>query len=666
MHICAIIKYPPIQGGTSTQGYLFAHSMARAGHQIDVVSNASEAVDPERCEMLASDLDRLEARYPSGGGVSFFPIARWPNSPPEIPFAPYANPVVSRLVAAALTVARRQRPDVVFSWYLEPNCVAGHIVAQMLDLPHVVLTAGSDRFRLMRYPELAPVYREVLAGADAVAGDLRSLTSLGVANGAVVDQPAAYLAPWFQARSVPVRKPDNALVLGAYGKVGESKGTFDLVQAVRGLPHVRLKIMGGGPELPRLVATVSRLGIEERVSFSSFLPPWRVPTFIESCDAIAVLERKFDVTQHHPTVAREVLATGTCLVVSQEIANKQSTQMKDGFNAIVVPDDAPEGLTNRLEQLAQDRQRVADIGARGSATLQRLNEDQTTARFLEIFAHAVARRRARSGPQASAGGVAADLLWPRSMQLLSRITGLAVPGLTVALVEQARAEASTHAQPHPHMLEALVARKLWAQLQDHLDPAGVELQISMLELALRWLCMDYESALGAPQFRIGSVVSALECTTRRLSLDDVPVTGAMTACAAFNLVDLASVVRTLDAGQRPAASELDAFRSRSVSTIYDVERENAWLLFSRTQEGGRSCAKVSRYCANSLLALDGRTTLEEVLSLSELGHRKSVHQLMDTLWRRGALGVVDPHALVQADQTPWWLGNGREVTWART
>ena len=42
MRICAIGKFPPIQGGVSMRTYWTAHGLAAYGHEVHVVTNAKE------------------------------------------------------------------------------------------------------------------------------------------------------------------------------------------------------------------------------------------------------------------------------------------------------------------------------------------------------------------------------------------------------------------------------------------------------------------------------------------------------------------------------------------------------------------------------------------------------------------------------------------------
>ena len=54
MRICAIVKYPPIQGGVSAQSYWLCRGLAEAGHDVHVVTNADEVEGDYRLVLTAA------------------------------------------------------------------------------------------------------------------------------------------------------------------------------------------------------------------------------------------------------------------------------------------------------------------------------------------------------------------------------------------------------------------------------------------------------------------------------------------------------------------------------------------------------------------------------------------------------------------------------------
>ena len=52
MKICILGKYPPIEGGVSTQTYWLARGLAQRGHHVHVITNADEVEDMFRMTQM--------------------------------------------------------------------------------------------------------------------------------------------------------------------------------------------------------------------------------------------------------------------------------------------------------------------------------------------------------------------------------------------------------------------------------------------------------------------------------------------------------------------------------------------------------------------------------------------------------------------------------------
>src|SRR5262249_24403155 len=93
---------------------------------------------------------------------------------------PQSSAFVTKLATLAAR-AHAERPfDVIYSHYLEPYGIAGHLAAQMTGVPHVVRMAGSDAGRLWLHPQFELLYDHVLR-----SGERR------VATGPVAERTAA-------------------------------------------------------------------------------------------------------------------------------------------------------------------------------------------------------------------------------------------------------------------------------------------------------------------------------------------------------------------------------------------------------------------------------------------------------------------------------------------
>jgi hypothetical protein len=83
-------------------------------------------------------------------------------------YLPMASPFITKLATLATNAHAAHPFDVIYSHYLEPYGVAGHLVSQMIGVPQVVRMAGSDAGRLWHHPQFEALYDHVLRSAEVV------------------------------------------------------------------------------------------------------------------------------------------------------------------------------------------------------------------------------------------------------------------------------------------------------------------------------------------------------------------------------------------------------------------------------------------------------------------------------------------------------------------
>lgn len=404
MRICLIGKYPPIEGGVSAHTYWLARGLAERGHEVHVVTNADEVEDDFRMHFEEQDGDWMQPSFPGGGRVRLYEPA--PLDQRAMGHIPQANPFVTKLASLATDVIRRHACDLVLAYYFEPYGMAGWLASRWTGRPLIVKHAGSDLDRLMNVPDLATAYRELLRSADAVVtqpGLLARFEGLGVdPSRLAVDVMFNVPRAFFNGAAVPRARPSAAAtVVGVYGKIGLSKGSFDLVAALGRLAaqgvDVSLAAMVGASQGRHLQTALEQAGLRERTAILPMVPNWRVPGFLRACDAVCFLERDFPVAVHGPIVPREILACGTCLVLSGEIASKQRyrDRLVDGRNVVLIDDPRNhDALAAALRRIAQEPSRAREIGRQGEL-LSRSLEDHAAfvGRWEELIERVAGQRR---------------------------------------------------------------------------------------------------------------------------------------------------------------------------------------------------------------------------------------------------------------------------------
>lgn len=470
MKLCLLIKYPPIQGGVSAQGFWAARALAARGHEVHVVTHAEEVEAAYRLALDEDDRALLEPRFERGSvrlhGTE--PMSR------KLAHIPQSNPFVSKLAGRAAEIVRRYGCELIFSYYFEPFGVAGHLAKCWTGVPQVIRHAGSDLGRLMLHPDLASTYAEILRRADGIiSGNPHPFVALGVPASHVhgvapyylpvehfrPDTPpldvAAALARVSPSVVSPLPFDASKPAIGIYGKVGEQKGSFDLVRALsivkRRGASFNFVALTQGTQLEAFREAVAIAGLDDRTYILPFVAHWKVGQFIRACTAVCFLERDFTISFHTPSVPKEVLSSATCLVLSGEILEKQAykDQMVDGENYLAVPDPRDvEQLADTLERVVRDPERAREIGRRGGAVAFRTSSaDELGKAYEETFEQVLRRHRQRSvealQTPRSAASRAADLgaLLPQ----LASFMGAAFEALALAYAEECPAPQGANA-----------------------------------------------------------------------------------------------------------------------------------------------------------------------------------------------------------------------------
>jgi hypothetical protein len=257
--------------------------------------------------------------------------------------------------------------------------------------------------------------------------------------------------------------------IGIYGKVGEVKGHIDLVRALgqlkrEGLPFNLLAMTHGYPsDVEQLRRAIMQEALENDSWLLPFLPNWLVPSFIKSCTAVCCLERDFPISIHQPTMPLEVIACGTCLIVSTEIASKQFVPGpgRSGHNLFVVDPHDHTALVRTLHEVMVDPVAARAIGSQGYLDLYLGTPglDEARPELAQIFADVLDQANTRR-----AGEGLLELrrrLW--SLRPADSPQGLPIPG-TQALDRPSHSEAVAWLQVERSLAERTVRHRVTQRL----------------------------------------------------------------------------------------------------------------------------------------------------------------------------------------------------------
>lgn len=263
------------------------------------------------------------------------------------------------VAAVLLAWPRSRRPPVVYESH-GLAAVAGDL------LPAIVFGAHPASARKRRRLERRD--RRVWRDADgyvtitaALAAELRDRFGprerlMVVPDGVRLPAAAPPLPPW------PPRSP----VVAYSGHLYPWKGVDLLLHALRDLPEVRGRIVGGHPQeadLPRLQALAAALGIGGRVTFTGWVKRSAVATALAEADVLVLPHPATPLAAQYtsPLKLFEYMAARRPIVASDLPALREI--LADGQNAVLVPPGDPPALAAGIRRVLDDpdlARRLAD------------------------------------------------------------------------------------------------------------------------------------------------------------------------------------------------------------------------------------------------------------------------------------------------------------------
>ena len=358
--------FPPDIGGVERLAALVVPELARRGSAVLVVANTA---DHE-----FSELEYL--------GV---PVIRLPS---RRALAARDLPLIAASTRRVAELKAEFRPDLVHVHLTDPS-VHLHLTTatpgtRTVVTLHNVIAAAADG------PAPDTLFGRAVANADAVTGVSESVLPPALRDHAARDGRLVAVIPnGVVVGDEPAAPPTPASVV-AVGRLVPAKGFDVLIQAFarsraqqRG---VKLRIVGDGPDRESLEDLAAGLDVD--VEFTGTLPPEAVADAYRCASVVVMPSRR----EGHPLVAIEAAVAGRA-VVGSEIAAMAEVVL-DGSTGVLVPPDDPDALTRALDDLLDDPDRRARLGA--AARRRAVDEftlDVCVERYLTLYRDVLALGR---------------------------------------------------------------------------------------------------------------------------------------------------------------------------------------------------------------------------------------------------------------------------------
>lgn len=313
--------------------------------------------------------------------------------------------VFALLLPIALLKARRRfRPE---AWFVDELFVFLGVLALKILHPRDAICydvmgihwyqVRKNNRSLLRHGLLAPLYgllehatlwssTFVTTVNEAHAEVLRRWTSRPV----FVIRDAAGFAPVPDGEAVPLplKGPDDVF-LTFVGKISNRRldDLFAVLpEACRALPELKAVVVGNGPFFEHYRAEARRIGLEERVVFTDFVPHRHLPAHVRQAD-LCYSDDWSDIG--FPMKVYEYMALGAAILVEDTAAVRET--MRDGGNAVLYHGRA--GLLEGILRLAGDGDLRRRIGAAAESEARELHRwELRRAEFEALFARFAAER----------------------------------------------------------------------------------------------------------------------------------------------------------------------------------------------------------------------------------------------------------------------------------
>lgn len=316
-----------------------------------------------------------------------------------------------------LSLAGELAPDIIHAHSPALNGRAALRVARRLGIPFVyeirafwedaAVDHGTSRENGLRYRLTRMLETHVVSHADHVTticeGLRRDIISRGIDPGRVTVIPNAVDIDEFPSDPAGDETlarapgPGDGLVLGFIGSFYAYEGLDILLQALpeilRGLPDVRVLLVGGGPEEQNLKRLACRLGLEKVVEFTGRVDHGRVREYYRQMDIMVYPRHSMRLTEL-VTPLKPLEAMANCrLVIASDVGGHREL-IRDRQTGWLFRAGDPSALARAVLALEAAREDWPRLRAAGRRFVEEeRNWPASVARYRSIYDSLVRRAR---------------------------------------------------------------------------------------------------------------------------------------------------------------------------------------------------------------------------------------------------------------------------------
>nr|WP_067297774.1 TIGR04063 family PEP-CTERM/XrtA system glycosyltransferase [Marinobacterium profundum] len=363
----------------------------------------------QTCHLTSPKQGRTDKSKEQVEGLDFYRCEGVPGWIQAIPFANQLAiiPLLSRRIAEVIA---QERPDIIHAHSPALNGVAALHAARKASLPLVyevrafwedaAVNLGTSSEGGMRYRLTRALETHVLKRADAVTcichGLRQDIIARGVPAQRITTIPNAVDLEQFplligkSADILQLHSLSDQPVIGFIGSFYEYEGLDILIQAVAKLratlPHLRVLLVGGGPQENALKQLACDLDVKDQIIFTGRVPHQDVPRYYSVLDALVYPRKSMRLTELvTPLKPMEAMAQGKPVLASDVGGHKEL--ITHGENGYLFAANNPAALASALESMFLHTTSDESLVARGREFVeQERNWVASVGRYHPIYA----------------------------------------------------------------------------------------------------------------------------------------------------------------------------------------------------------------------------------------------------------------------------------------
>jgi len=314
-------------------------------------------------------------------------------------FGSYPDYRVPVYPSAIVSVVRKEAPDIIHSHGISFAGIQALIASRQTGIRnvltyHTMVTEAAGYY----YPPIMPLdvmirlawiyQRSFLHRPHAVIVPTRAIRDELVSHGIRAKRweiiPTGVDCKRFSPENRDSKLFDRYQLNGkkvvlTVGRLAKEKNIDLIIRGFAELTKLRddvsLVITGKGPAEQNLRSLVAKLGLEDKVRFTGFVPDSELPKFYASCDAFVIASR----FETQCLVALEAMASG-CRVAGINFRAIPEI-IKDRVNGYLF-DDTPLSLAKALDMAIDDRDKVSSAARK---TAEEYCIEKCTARLVDLY-----------------------------------------------------------------------------------------------------------------------------------------------------------------------------------------------------------------------------------------------------------------------------------------